>query len=90
MAPLNFLSLILLAFSLLPNSIKTAGHISSIQTNIDYLNYGYAKNFELIFKLEHDLPITGSMKIRMPFLIDDGTSSNYFYFFFFFFAIISF
>ena len=61
--------------------IHTAGHISAIQTNIDYLNYEYAKNFELIFKLEHELPSTGCMKIRVPFLIDDGTSLKFFYYF---------
>lgn len=70
---LNFLAFLFI-ISLLFGFSETAGHISSIQSNVNYINYGYAKNFEFLFELEHELPSTGFMKIRLPFLIDDGTS----------------
>ena len=71
--PLNCY-LFFIFLSLFWNSVYSAGHISSIQTNVDYINFGYAKTFEFLFRLEHDLPITACMKIRLPFLVDDGTS----------------
>lgn len=64
----------LFILSLLIGFSETAGHINSIQSNVNYINYGYAKIFEFLFELEHELPTTGFMKIRLPFLIDDGTS----------------
>ena len=74
---MNFFALLLI-YSLFFGLGKSAGHISSIQTNVDYINYEHAKTFEFLFELEHDLPTTGCMKIRLPFLIDDGTSNLFF------------